>query len=102
MALEVIQTIKDTESKAEEIIKTAAADSKEQAKQDDRQNEEHYEKSVLDAHAKATELLKKYESLTAAEQQRLKADMDLKTNELKSKANKNMDEAVKYVLGRLE
>lgn len=101
LALEVIRTIKDTENMAEEIIKRATADAKEQSKQYGNQNEEYYEKKIVEARMKASEVLKEYEALAAAEQQQMKADMDFKINELKAKANKNMDEAVKYVFGRL-
>lgn len=101
MALEVILTIKDTENTAEEIIQKAITEAKEQSRQDDRKNEEFYEKKVMEARKKASEVLIEYDALAAAEQQQMKADMDFKTNELKIKANKNMDDAVKFVLGRL-
>ncbi|MEL7609339.1 MAG: hypothetical protein AAGU74_07515 [Bacillota bacterium] len=101
MALEIIRTIKQVEEKAEEIRKKALTDAKDELKRNDRQNEEHFEEKVAEARKKALEIQAGYAADAEAEQQKMKADMDLQTGLLKENAQKNMNAAVEFIFGGL-
>lgn len=102
MALEVIQAIKETEARADEIKKQAAAESRELIKKAERENEEYFEQKTAEARQKASGIAADCEAEALREQQRMESDSEKKKEELRSKAALNMDAAVKFILGRLE
>lgn len=101
MALEVIQAIRETETKAGEIKKQALTDSKELIRKAEKQNEEYFEQKTREANEKAAGILAEYEEQARLEQQKMKADADGKAGEIRQKASRNMDSAVQFILGRL-
>jgi vacuolar-type H+-ATPase subunit H len=101
LALEVIQAIRETETKAGEIKKQALTDSKELIRKAEKQNEEYFEQKTREANEKAAGILAEYEEQARLEQQKMKADADGKAGEIRQKASRNMDSAVQFILGRL-
>lgn len=101
MALEIIQTIKQTEEKAEDIKKKALADAKDALKLNDQQNEDYFEQKVTEAKLEAARILSDYESKAADEQQKMKEELQEETRRIQESARKNMDAAVSYIMGRL-
>jgi V/A-type H+-transporting ATPase subunit G/H len=101
MALEIIRAIKETEEKAEEIKKKAAVDAKEEIKQYELQNEDYFEKKVSEAKLEAARILSEYEAQAEIERQHMQAGSLSETGRLEANAQKNMDAAVRFILGRL-
>lgn len=102
MALEIIMTIKDTESKAEGIKKQAIAEGKELQKISEKQYKEYYEARSLEAKDKANKIITLFEDEANKEKLKMKADMDQNIERIKKDSNANMDAAIKYILGRID
>ena len=101
MALEIIKTIKETEENAEEIKKKALADARDSLKQSDQHNEDYFEKKMAETRLEAARIIAGYESQALDEQQKMKEELQKETDRIQESAQKNMDAAVSFILGRL-
>lgn len=102
MALEIIKTIRDTESKAEDIKKQAITEGKELLKLSEKQYSEYYEAKSLCAREKSLEIINLFEDEANKEKLKMKADIDENIERIKKDSSANMDAAIKYIIGRID
>lgn len=102
MALEIITTIKDTESRAEEIKKQAIIEGKELLKVLEKQYSEDYEVKSAEAGENAIKIAISFEGEANKEKLKMKADMEQNIERIKKDSTANMDAAIKYILGRID
>lgn len=102
MALEIITTIKDIESRAEEIKKQAITEGKELLKVLEKQYSEDYEAKSAEAGENALKIATSFEDEANKEKLKMKADMEQNIERIKKDSTANMDAAIKYILGRID
>ncbi len=101
MSIDIIKSIKKSESEAEEIKKQSFDDSRQILSEASSQSYKLMEQIVEDAEKEGKQIIKEAERLAGIEVQKLRDEVATECETIKTHGRKNLDKAVEIIIGRI-